>query len=339
MAFGDLHTYVDASGWNALANNINRVFSDATPNSAPSTNPTTQANYKFGWGNTYEADNVNVGDLIEASVFNSAIDSVSVAGHVTGDIPSQVFFQRRAVHEKISLTDSALGQTLQYYTDQITAHKNTLAPYHGSVTTPMGGIVTRNTPWRHYMAASFQVNFDSYDKLRYFFNSGGQLQINPTAVGGASKGYLDWKYLVDQCGAINIGVNGSTCVGSIGIQPPGMDNLYALTQTYQLMLTAKANFGGNYGGYGYGGYSGYGAYSGIQIKVWGRLVGNNTLLIKLIFDNRAFRHWIDGTTGFQVTYRKADPETSLQNQNVIFDIDPPNSLTIVNTFDTGADDS
>lgn len=105
------------------------------------------------------------------------------------------------------------------------------------------------------------------------------------------------------------------------------------------MLTAKANFGGNYGGYGYGGYSGYGAYSGIQIKVWGRLVGNNTLLIKLIFDNRAFRHWIDGTTGFQVTYRKADPETSLQNQNVIFDIDPPNSLTIVNTFDTGADDS
>ena len=94
-----------------------------------------------------------------------------------------------------------------------------------------------------------------------------------------------------------------------------------------------------YGGYsGYGGY-GYGTYNGIQIKVWGRLVGNNELLLKVIFDNQAFRRWIDGTTGFHVTYRRADPETNLQNENVTFNVDPPAALTIVTTFDTGGDDS
>ena len=339
MAFGDQHTYVRASGWNALANTINRVFSDATPNSAPSTNATVQNNYKYGWGNTFKANNVAQGDLIEASVFNTAIDPTSVAGHVTGDIGQEVYFMRRAANERISLTDSSLGQTLQYYTDLISSHKNTLAPYHGSVVTPTGGVVTRTTPWKYYMAASFEVTFDSYDKLRYFFNAGGQLQVSPTATGGSSKGFLDWKYLTDQCGSILIGVDGASCTGSIGMQPSGMNNLYALTQTYQLMLTAKANFTGSYGGYGSGAYSGYSAYSGIQIKVWGRLIGNNALLIKIIFDNRAFRHWIDGNTGFHVTYRKADPETSVQNPDVVFNVAPPNSIVVLNSFDTGADDS
>ena len=117
--------------------------------------------------------------------------------------------------------------------------------------------------------------------------------------------------------------------------------LSELTTAYQLLYTSPAgqNGGGCYGGYGgYGGY-GYGAYNGIMIKVWGRLVGNNELLIKVIFDNRAFRRWIDGTTGFHVTYRRADPETNPQNNNVVFNVDPPSALTIVTTFDTGGDDS
>lgn len=110
------------------------------------------------------------------------------------------------------------------------------------------------------------------------------------------------------------------------------------------MLTAQASFSGNYGGYGYGGYSGYGgygysAYTGIQIKVWGRLVGNNKLLIKVIYDNRAFSHWIDGVTGFQVTYKHADPEVNIQNDQVVFEVDPPTGLAVLNSFSTQGDDS
>lgn len=337
MAYADQGTLVSTTGWNDLSSKVNKVFGDVHSGSAPTTDTALQDDYKFGWGNTAQADTVAQGDLIEAAVFNSAIDIVNVGGHVTGDLPLSAYFKKRNSGEKISLNDSDLGQTLQYYTTQIYNNKNTLAPYHGSVVTPAGGIVTRTTPWRRYMAASFRVNFESYDKLRYFFNAGGQIQINPTATGGSTRGYLDWKHLTDQCGAIVVDVNGATCTGNIGVKAPC--GLYQLNQTYQLLLTAKASFSGAYGGYGYGGYSGYSAYTGIQIKVWARLSGNNQLLIKLIFDNRAFRHWIDGTTGFQVTYRKADPETSLQNDQVVFNVDPPTGLAILTTFDTGSDDS
>lgn len=341
MAFADPGTLVTHTGWNSLTTKVNKVFGDFTPNSSPSTDSATQEAYKFGWGNSAQASDVAQGDLIEASVFNSAIDIVNVSSHVTGQLPSQAYFTRRAEGELISLNDSDLGQTLQYYTNQVYNNKNTLATYHGSIVTPAGGIVNRNTPWKKYMAASFKLTFASYDKLRYFFNAGGQIQINPTASGGSTQGYTDWKYLVDQTGGIIVDIDGAHCSGNNGISTGC--NIYQLTQTYQLLLTAKSTHS-SYGGYGYGGYSGYGGYgygtyNGIQIKVWGRLVGNNELLLKVIFDNQAFRRWIDGTTGFHVTYRRADPETNLQNENVTFNVDPPAALTIVTTFDTGGDDS
>ena len=91
MAFADPGTLVTHTGWNSLTTKVNKVFGDFTPNSSPSTDSATQEAYKFGWGNSAQASDVAQGDLIEASVFNSAIDIVNAVFGSSDNVFDAVF--------------------------------------------------------------------------------------------------------------------------------------------------------------------------------------------------------------------------------------------------------
>ena len=82
IAVGSLITAAD---YNALATLINKVYADIYSGATPTTNATTIANYKFGWGGT-SVSAVSISDLITDEQLNKLQSTVKTIDHITVDI-------------------------------------------------------------------------------------------------------------------------------------------------------------------------------------------------------------------------------------------------------------
>lgn len=326
IAVGSLITAAD---YNALAALINKVYDDiysgATPVN-PVTNAAAIANYKFGWGGT-AVTAVSIGELIRDEHLNNIICRANIGVDITNNTPSNLTYVDQ--HMLMTYADwIAVSGVL----DLLITNKNNMDPTEQTITSPQTAgngtsKAVRTTAWGVAPAATaildcvFDVDFTSYDRARYFFNSGGQHHILGYGSGGSTVAYGQWITLFSQLGTITITLDNTTQTGTGGTSTNkgfydcivgDPTNLSAAEWT---LLFTSGSGSGAYGSYGsYSGASGcytaYGGYASLGLRVYGMLsTTGDKFHIKVTLDNTALCTTVDGTTTIEIQERKLNNQT------------------------------
>ncbi len=329
IATGSLITAAD---YNALATLINKVYDDiysgATPVD-PTTNASTIANYKFGWGGT-AVTAVSIGELITDEQLNNIICRANIGVDITNNTPTNLTYVDQ--HMLITAAD---WTTVDAVLNLLITNKNNMDPTEQTVTSPQtagNGVskTVRTTAWGAAPAATaildcvFDVDFTSYDKARHFFNSGGQHHILGYGSGGSTVAYGQWITLFSQLGTVAITLDNTTQTGTGGTSTNkgfydcivgDPTNLSAAEWT--LLFTSGSGSGayGSYGSYSgaygcYAAYAAYGGYASLGLRIYGMLsTTGDKFHIKVTLDNTALCTTVDGTTTIEVQERKLNNQT------------------------------
>lgn len=164
-----------ASEFNTIKTEVNRWYADNYAGSISFGN----ANQTFGWGGS-PAGTPNTGDLIRTSSMNTLVDRCNIGEDICNNVSgqlSQIVKGNKATAANLNTIES---KSDLIYTNRldIEAAEMSLAWAGGSsktVSIPLG--------WNQ-VNCLFRFNFSSFDKTRYFFNSGGALAID-----GSQSGY------------------------------------------------------------------------------------------------------------------------------------------------------
>lgn len=171
------------------------------------------------------------------------------------------------------------------------------AQYQGSSNTTT---TQTTTTWNNSLTFTQTITFGSGDQARYFFNSGGQIVIQPTvATSSTDPGSVFFKNLAQICGSWVISGEGGKIVGSTytpftkigGTANPAAINTslgyYGLTTNYQQAV--KIVYDGSFtGGTTGGGNYGTNSFISLSIKSNGAQGINNdngsVITVQVVFD-------------------------------------------------------
>lgn len=116
---------------------------------------------------------------------------------------------------------------------------NRLIADAGSLSTTFDALIsTRNTAWATSVSHVFTATFTTEDEARYFFNSGGRIELRASRTGGsATTQNAAWTSLLTGIGSIRMGA--SSTVSSNAVGTGSAIGYYGLTGTYQTIYTAN----------------------------------------------------------------------------------------------------
>lgn len=165
----------DYNNFTTLSSGVNEIYADNY--SGATTLPTAA----FGYGQT-PLTAVSVGSPVQASEWASLFQVMRDCGTHQGTIVSPPVPLANPVPGDTIVAENT-GSTMSSTIALLQTNKTNLAP--GQTTLTIGSTQTSASSWLTLMTYSFQANFGSWNNARYFFNSGGSLQINgayPTAI-------------------------------------------------------------------------------------------------------------------------------------------------------------
>ena len=124
---------------------------------------------------------------------------------------------------------------LPNYVWAIDANRMRVASDALTVTTGVS-TVTRGTSWTNSVTCEVYALWASEDEARYFFNSGGQLRINPSHPNSppGSAQNADCSIMLSNVGQVRFTAYGTTSTGTQGALPIGY---YSLTDTYKIIYS------------------------------------------------------------------------------------------------------
>jgi len=270
-----------ASDYNTLRSEVNQWFGDPNPSMTFGNGSQSQ-----GWGGSMDAV-VNIGNDIEAAHYNSLADRCNIGedivNGVSGIVPQVV------VGTDIEAADH---NAIETKSDSIFTNRNNIEALELELLA--GGSTARSALYSTSVACIFTYTFSSFAQARYFFNSGGALNIS-----GIITGYtFGWGYDgegVDQAlttmGTVTMDYTSTTGGGT----PAASVGFYDLTATFQTINTA----------------TGVGAYTNTIVVVSAQYRSGGAIvdLALTIFPDPAPRT-VDGTTTITTGFRKLYDQSS-----------------------------
>lgn len=288
-----------ASDYEALADRVDAWFTDDC-----SACTFGDPNQRVGWGGT-TTPLVSSGDEMLASQMNELIDRINIGANITGVAGTL---------SRISSGNSVLAS--QYNTADanellIASSYNNILPGEISYTDKTDD--ERTTNYNSPIDCTFRYTFASFNKARYFFNSGGKLLFS-----GACTGYTTaWGYdgqgienILTQMGSIVMNYTITTQTGSGG--STSSIGYYDLTTSYQQIFQQQ----------------GSSPYSSSYVTLQARRSALGEYVeVRFIVTPQGI---VDGTTTAYTGCSKLDDQNS---GGVLLQIDPPSTVTVVNTFE------
>lgn len=273
--------------------------------------------HRYGWGQQASVYPVNIGDpvladeavlqaYLEANV-NNLIDKVNIMEERT-DGPTEL--TRVAQGQLIFATDkTTITNTIN--SDILSGSnywKNEVA-----TVTPNVDSITRNTEWTTEITGIMRWAWDSYDDLRYFFNSGCELRATLATSGDENnQGFINWSRVIDQMGSLIL--NYDTCLQTgTGGTSEGF-GAYELTEEFQVVYRSAGNsspVGVNPGEY-IDEYDEYISYANLRVVWEARILpdtpaaGNMSIDIRARLDDREYAQSFNGTLEYQAGYKVGD---------------------------------
>lgn len=188
---------------------------------------------KLGYGQTLYSSAVATGNTITAEQWQKLeIDLRNIRWHQTGAIPN--------------IPQVSQGAVVSYNISQPNTFYNTLAEtaISDAANFPIGagrsvidsGISqTRTTPWENSLTTTATITFNSANDARYFFNSGGKLQISASRIGGSiTQQNSSWSSVIASAGVLTIG---ATATSASNISFWNLTNIYTTENTKNFNAT------------------------------------------------------------------------------------------------------
>jgi len=229
---------VKASEYNYVADIANLIFGDNYPASL-----VTDANridtHKYGWGALNIDDQVPVGVLIEADRLQLLVDHTNVMlDHVTFEDHVLVFSVpqgRTDIKPRYLVRAEDLNLVHEKFTDVVLPNNmhTTVDPENASLLEGTAGIYARTIPWWQKLEGEHKWSWNTYNDARYFFNGGGQLQLDISIEGGCTAGFFNWADIINEVGTLTFTWNNT--YQSEGYITPGTSEgkgFYHLTDRY-----------------------------------------------------------------------------------------------------------
>ena len=271
-----------ASDFNTLKDDVNKWFGDIYAG----TISFGDSNQTYGYGGV-NVDAAADGSIVTPEQMNSLIDrcniGVTISDVVTGSI-DRVARGERIIATKYNETETK-SSSLNTNRFDITAAEFSLLD---------GGNSQRTTSYSTPIDCIFRYQFTDFDEARYFFNSGGSIDINGTITGYSTGTGFDGQGINDiltSMGTVSMNYTETTQSGSGGsLQSVGF---YDLSTSWTLLFQQ----------------AGAGAYSNAYVRMWGRrLTGDYVDILIEIYpeDSRT----VDGTTTMYGQYRIIDEQDS-----------------------------
>lgn len=198
----------------------------------------------YGYGQSTVSSAVSTGNTITAQQWTELrYDVINALIHQTGTTPSAVLIRSGDV-----IDDQASDPVVNYNTLTNTARSNRfdLAPTQSLITpvgsgdatpTPVAGEYVLTSSWGSSATLDVTMTFTTAEEARFFFNSGGNIQITATRTGGASTlQNQSWTDLLTEAGTLLFKAT------------TGDDNnFYTLTTNYQTIheLSSSAAYADN----------------------------------------------------------------------------------------------
>jgi len=162
-----------------------------------------------GYGQTLASSNVAVGDLILASHMNVLrTDIIKCWTHQNGSDTSGI---TAVVADVDVVDDSGASNSYASYETSIiggsgiVANKN-VANASRLASNSTSATYARITSWNATRVGTFTVTFGSADLRRFYFNSGGGIQIGINIAGSATNKVTEWNTMFGQTGTGGMGI-------------------------------------------------------------------------------------------------------------------------------------
>lgn len=215
--------------FNTMANDINEIYTDLHPGE------TIELPGNFGYGKSPAIPPVAPNQIVTAAQWTALFDTMVICathqGTSLGVVPDSV-----NSGELVDAFDGASG-TLAVIGNLIT---NRHAVNVGQFTNSTNGSLdtsTRVTSWSSQIVHEVQVNFGSYDQMRYFFNTGGQIRIAGERTGGTGgANNTNWTNILDEIGTVKF--TRIQCVGDSGNST--INGFWRMTDSFQSCFTKSA---------------------------------------------------------------------------------------------------
>ena len=188
----------------------------------------------YGYGQNTVSTTVSAGNTISASQWTGLrFDVINALIHQTGTTPAIVLIESGDVIDDRSADPVVNYSTL---TTQARSNRFNLAPSQ-SISAAIGSPKTYTSDWTSLASLTCTMTFNNANEARYFFNSGGNVKITTTRVGGtASLQNESWTALLTEAGT-------QLFKASTGEET----NFYTLTDEYQTIyeLSSSAAYADN----------------------------------------------------------------------------------------------
>lgn len=152
----------------------------------------------YGYGQSIVSNSVSSGNTITAAQWTGLrFDIINAIIHQTGSLPLAVIVNTGTV-----IDDRASDPVVNYNTLTNLARENRfdLAPSQ-SVTSAIGSPKTYTSNWSSLASLTCTMTFNDAIEARYFFNSGGNVKITTTRIGGsATLQNQSWTDLLSEAG-------------------------------------------------------------------------------------------------------------------------------------------
>ena len=280
-----------------------------------------------GYGQIIQSSQVLPGDLIDADNLNNLyIDIVKARIHQVGPSdPSVTEIQTVLENQNVIADDTSFiinndgietedpqgtkkgiadFETLMGKTE---TDKNNVHPSQASSQTAVTS--TRTSNWNSLIFHEFTVTFGSSDARRHYFNTGGEIRIDPTNENASTPKGLDWAALTNEVGIVRFNSSATTATTGSGTSVGN----FTLTSGYQTIYTKI----------GAGSYSG--VYAGNIFIIKARAVSETQLSFRVEFNDVAadgnVDNNVDGTLRSLITLYRATGDVTVPAPGVFTNVD------------------
>ena len=171
-------------------------------------------------------------DIVSAASWSNLFNAMSTMNTHTG---SGLTIPAVSSNALIQVQDGNLSRpNIASLIGTLDTNRMTAAPGQTALTLALTS--TRTTVWHTLATHQWTVTFTNEDAARYFFNTGGQIYVQASRIGGTSTQInTAFSQLLSAMGTIRFGASSTTYTGSGGT--PAAIGYYGLTGSYGTLFT------------------------------------------------------------------------------------------------------
>lgn len=207
---------ITASEWNALRTRLVNVLGTGSGD--------------YGYGQITSWPTVSTSDKITAAIYTLCRNDIQKArrhqvGNATGFPTSSLPTISTGASITASSFNSLVTAVSTLEADRLNFGAASMTLYPNQVTS------TKYGSWSNTIDTIFEITFESEDKMRWFFNTGGDIRLTTThPMGSVNDNH--WNRTLSRVGTVIMGAHETKRTGSVGL--PLQVGFYDLTSTWQV---------------------------------------------------------------------------------------------------------